>query len=80
MSQIATNIATIALAIIGLAVVSVLVSNRANTSKVIGAGTGGFAGDLLAAESPVTGQAPSQSYFGATGFSPESDMSESFGA
>lgn len=42
-------------AIIGLAIVAVLVSNRANTGSIIGAATKGFAADLQAAEAPVTG-------------------------
>ena len=42
-------------AIIGLAILSVLVSKNANTSAVIGAASGGLAQDISAATSPVTG-------------------------
>ena len=46
---------TIALAVVGLAIVSVLVSNKANTAGVIQAGASGLANNLGVAESPVTG-------------------------
>ena len=46
---------TIVLAVIGLAIVSVLVSNRANTTGVIQAGASGLGNVLGEAISPVTG-------------------------
>lgn len=46
---------TIALAVIGLAIVSVLVSRNANTVGVIQAGASGLANNVAVAESPVTG-------------------------
>lgn len=51
---------TIAIGIVGVAVVSVLVSNASNTGNVVKAGTGGFAQALCAALSPlgVNCQAP----------------------
>lgn len=49
------SVVTIATAIIGLAVIAVLVSQNANTSGVISAGSSGFAQALSVAESPVTG-------------------------
>jgi hypothetical protein len=55
MNEIWSGVITIATAIIGVAILAVLVSNRANTAQVIQAATGGFAQDLMAAESPVTG-------------------------
>lgn len=55
MNEIWTGVITIATAIIGVAILAVLVSNRAQTSQVIQAATGGFAQDLAAAEAPVTG-------------------------
>lgn len=42
-------------AIIGLAILAVLVSRNANTSGVIQAGAGGLAQDIGAAVAPVTG-------------------------
>lgn len=45
----------VAAAIVGLAVVAVLVSRQANTANVIRAGGQAFSGSLLAAISPVTG-------------------------
>jgi hypothetical protein len=50
-----TGIITVATAIVGLAIIAVLVSNKAQTSSVIGASSAGFANDLVAATSPVTG-------------------------
>lgn len=50
-----TTLATVATAIIGVAIVATLVSQRAQTSAVIGAATTGFARDLQTALSPVTG-------------------------
>jgi hypothetical protein len=46
---------TVMTAIIGLAIVAVLVSKNANTSGVIGAGGSAFSRALSAAEAPVTG-------------------------
>lgn len=63
--QIISSIVTIATAIIGIAIIAVLVSNNANTAGVLTAATGGFGQDLLAAEAPVTGGG---SGFGMGGF------------
>jgi hypothetical protein len=46
---------TIGLAIVGLAIVATLVSNKANTTGVIQAGASGFGNSLAVAMSPVTG-------------------------
>jgi len=54
-NSLTETITTIALAIVGLALVSVLVSRNANTAGVIQAGASGFGNDLGVAESPVTG-------------------------
>ena len=48
-------IVTIATAITGIAIIAVLVSRNAQTGSVIQAATGGFAQDIAAAVSPVTG-------------------------
>jgi hypothetical protein len=53
--QIGDSIVTVLLAIVGVAIVAVLVSNHANTGSVIGAGGGAFAQMLGCALSPVTG-------------------------
>lgn len=57
------SIVTVAVAIVGLAILAVLVSRQSNTPGVISAATGGFAQDIAAAVAPVTGQ-------GFTGFNP----------
>lgn len=54
-NQIIGGIITVATAIIGIAILAVLVSRNAQTSQVIGAAGKSFAGVLTAAVSPVTG-------------------------
>ena len=65
MGEFGTLIGSIALAIVGLAIISVVVGSG-NTSSVIQAATGGFAQDLQAATSPVSGGSA------ASGFNPTS--------
>jgi hypothetical protein len=55
MDQFWTSVVTVATAIIGLAIIAVLVSGRAQTASVIGAASAGFANDISAAIAPVTG-------------------------
>lgn len=55
MSPFLETVSTIALAIVGLAVVSVLVSKNAQTSSVIQATGSAFVNSLGIAEAPVTG-------------------------
>lgn len=55
--QLFTSLASIALAIVGLALVSVILSKNANTSGVIGAAGSALAKDISAAVSPITGGA-----------------------
>ena len=59
MNAFMEGVITIALAVVGLAVISVLVSNRAQTAGVIQASASGFGNVLGVAESPVTGNSPS---------------------
>lgn len=66
MNQLTGAIVTVLTAIIGVAIIAVLVSKNANTTNVITSGAEGFAGALSTALSPVTG---------GTGFSfPSSNM------
>ncbi len=53
--QLITAMVTVATAIIGVAILAVLVSQRSNTSTVIKAAAGGLATDLNAALSPING-------------------------
>lgn len=53
------TIVTIASAIVGVAIIAVIVSNNAQTASVIKAATGGFAKDLGAAVSPIVGASSS---------------------
>lgn len=53
--QLITAMVTVTTAIIGVAILAVLVSRQSNTSGVINAASRGLAQDLGAALSPVTG-------------------------
>jgi hypothetical protein len=53
--QIISSVVAILTAIVGLAVLAVLVSSRAQTSQVVRSVGTAFAQDLSAAVSPVTG-------------------------
>lgn len=53
--QLITSVVTVATAIVGVAIIAVLVSRNANTSQVISAAGQSFATALEAAVSPVTG-------------------------
>jgi hypothetical protein len=55
MSTFIEAVVTIALAIVGLAIVSVLVSRNAQTPAVIQSAASGFANSVGVAQSPVTG-------------------------
>ena len=50
-----TAVVTVLMAIVGVAIIAVLVSKNANTTGVITAGSQGFSGALGTALSPVTG-------------------------
>jgi hypothetical protein len=49
------GVVSIVTAIIGVAILSVILSKNANTVGVIGAAAGGLAKDLEAATAPITG-------------------------
>jgi hypothetical protein len=74
MSPFFETVATIALAIVGLGIVAVVVSRKAQTPAVIQAAGSAFGNALGVAESPVTGSGYSVnlSY-------PGSDLSGAFG-
>lgn len=72
-NSIVESISTIALAVIGLAIIATLVSRKANTAGVIQASASGLGNDIGVAESPVTGSNisfslgyPSTSSFGSS--------------
>ena len=56
MSEIWQGIVSIAIAIVGVAILSVLVSPKARTSQVIQASASGFGNSLAVAMTPVTGE------------------------
>lgn len=53
--QLISSVVTVATAIVGLAIIAVLVSKNANTSQVVTASGNAFSSSLLAAEAPVVG-------------------------
>ena len=53
--QLISSLVTVATAIIGVAIIAVLVSRNAQTSNVITSAGAAFANDLSAAVAPVTG-------------------------
>ena len=56
-NEIIEAIVTIAMAIVGVAIIATLVSKNANTTGVIQASASGFSNALAVAQSPVTGNA-----------------------
>jgi hypothetical protein len=54
-NQLVTSVVTVATAIIGVAIIAVLVSKNANTTGVVQSLSSGFSGALGTAISPVTG-------------------------
>jgi hypothetical protein len=54
-NNLVNSVVTVLTAIIGVAIIAVLVGSNAKTSQVIQAGAQGFAQDLGVAVSPVTG-------------------------
>jgi len=54
-NELIGSVTTVLLAIVGVAIIAVIVSKNAATSQVIGAGGSAFAQDLGVAISPVTG-------------------------
>lgn len=59
MSNFMESVSTIALAVVGLAVVAVIVSKKSNAAGVIQASASGLANNIGVAISPVTGSTPS---------------------
>lgn len=66
MDKTVSAIVTIATAIIGVAILAVLVSKNANTSNVIKSAGGAFSNSILAAVSPIMGGSMNN----ANGFTP----------
>lgn len=62
-----SGVVNVLVAIVGVAIIAVLVSNRAQTSNVITSAGAAFANDLSAAVAPVTG-AQAQINTGGGGF------------
>lgn len=64
MGKVGENVVVILLAIVGVAVLAVVVSKNSNTTNVIGAISSGFSQSLQAALSPITGSTGISSFGG----------------
>lgn len=62
--QLISSVTTVLLAIVGVAIIAVLVSQNAQTGSVLSAGSGAFSTSLGAALSPVTGSSALGSFTG----------------
>lgn len=67
--QLITSVVTVLTAIIGVAILAVLVSRQSNTSGVLSAGGSAFSGILGTALGPVSGQGGRGFSFGGGGVS-----------
>jgi hypothetical protein len=56
MHPIIESITTILIAIVGVAIIALIISPKAKTSQVIQAGASGFSNSLATAMTPVTGE------------------------
>lgn len=63
MNQLWSGVVAVLMAIIGIAILSVLVSKNSNTVNVLQAGSNAFSGALGTAMSPVTGNTLNMSSF-----------------
>lgn len=70
MNELVNATVSIALAIVGVALLAVLVSRNANTAGVIGASGSAFSQGLLAAEAPVLGNSFSGMSLGNANYGP----------
>lgn len=68
MNQTVQSLVAVLSAIIGLAIIAVLVSRNAQTSSVISSAGAAFANDLSAAVAPVTGASAQINTGGGSGF------------
>ena len=62
-----TSVTTVVMAIVGVAIIALLVSRQSQTATVISAGSQGLSTGLLSALSPVTGHGTGQFSLGFTG-------------
>lgn len=83
-SHITESITTVLLAIVGVAVLAIILSKKSNTSGVVQSLASGFGNSLAVAESPVTGTSlnvnlnypGNASYgYGVSGFGPANNYS-----
>lgn len=80
MNNILSDITSIALAIVGVAVLAVLVSRNANTTGVINSSSSAFNTALATAAGPVTGYSPGAPIYANSGGFGLSNFGEGFGS
>ncbi len=68
MDKLSEIVVTIATAIVGVAILSVLVSRNSQTATVLGAAGSAFANAISAATGPVTGKAATPNVGGGSSF------------
>ncbi len=77
-SEILRDVTTVALAIVGVAVLAVLVSRRSNTTGVINASSSAYNTALATAVGPVTGYDPGPPIYRSSGFGSLPDLGAGF--
>lgn len=75
MGEFGKEAVAILTAIIGVAILAVLLSSKSNTVAVLGAASSGFGNILATAMSPITGNATSGGFGGFTGGGSSSPLS-----
>jgi hypothetical protein len=69
-SEVISGIVTVLTAIVGVAIIAVIVSKQANTSQVLQAGGQAFSSALQAATGPVTGGTGNLGFTGGSSLGP----------
>jgi hypothetical protein len=68
MNEVLRDLTTVLMAIIGVAILALLVSKKSNTTGVINSSSSAFNSALGTAESPVTGYDPGPPIYSQSGF------------
>lgn len=67
MNEVLKDLTTVLMAIIGVAILALLVSKKSNTSGVLNAGSSAFNTALATAEGPVTNYSPGPPIYSSSG-------------
>jgi hypothetical protein len=77
-SEVLRDVTTVALAIVGVAVLAILVSRRSNTAGVINSSSSAYNSALATAVGPVTGYDPGPPIYRSGGFGALPDLGAGF--